>query len=47
MIKPSKYKSIPTKELKAKTITPLTESQKLKANSILEKLVYLIKMKHI
>lgn len=46
MIKPTKYKSIATADLKGKTITPLTEPQKLKANLILKKLVELIKIKH-
>lgn len=46
MIKPSKYKSITTKELKAKTVTPLPEAQKAQANKILDKLVELIKIKH-
>jgi hypothetical protein len=46
MIKPTKYKSITTAELKNKTVTPLAGMQKLKANLILQKLVDLIKAKH-
>lgn len=46
MTKPTKYKSISTTELKNKTVTPLTELQKTKANLILQKLVDLIKVKH-
>ena len=46
MIKPSKYKSIPTKEMKAKTVTPLPEPQKVQVNNTLRKLMELIKLKH-
>ena len=46
MIQPSKYKSISTKELKARTVTPLPEAQKVQAATILQKLMELIKVKH-
>ncbi len=46
MIKPTKYKSITTTDLKGKTVLPLVESQKVQANAILQKLVDLIKIKH-
>ncbi len=46
MIKPTKYKSISTADLKSKTITPLTGLQKIKANLILQKVMDLIKAKH-
>jgi len=46
MIKPTKYKSITTAALKSKTVLPLAETQKLQANTILQKLVDLIKAKH-
>ncbi len=46
MIKPTKYKSISTADLKSKTITPLTNIQKIKANLILQKVMDLIKAKH-
>jgi hypothetical protein len=46
MIKPTKYKSIATADLKNKAVLPLTEPQKVQANTILQKLVDLIKAKH-
>lgn len=46
MIEPSKYKSILTKEIKNKTVTPLTGVQKVQTRSILQKLMELIKQKH-
>ena len=46
MITPSKYKSISTTDLKAKVVTPLTTTDKTKANTILQKLTNLIKLKH-
>lgn len=46
MRKPSKYKSISTADLKGKTVLPLAEAQKVQANTILQKLVDLIKAKH-
>jgi len=46
MIKPTKYKSITTADLKSKTVLPLAETQKVQANTILQKLVNLIKAKH-
>lgn len=46
MMQPSKYKSISTKELKAKTVTPLPEAQKVQVDTILNKLVSLIKKKY-
>ena len=46
MITPTKYKSISTKELKARTVNPLTEAQKTQAATILQKLMKLIKAKH-
>jgi len=46
MIKPTKYKSITTTDLKSKTVLPLEETQKVQANTILQKLVNLIKAKH-
>ena len=46
MKKPTKYKSIPTADLKSKAVTTLPENQKVQANTILQKLVDLIKVKH-
>lgn len=46
MIKPSKYKSISTKELKTKTVTPLLPAEKVQVNVILSKMVELIKAKY-
>lgn len=46
MKEPLKYKSISTKELRAKTVNPLTEAQKTQATTILQKLMKLIKDKH-
>ena len=46
MIQPTKYKSITTADLKSKTVLPLAETQKLQANTILQKLVDLIKANH-
>ncbi len=46
MIKPSKYKSITTTELKNRTLLPLTVVEKTKVNTILQKLTDLIKLKH-
>lgn len=46
MRKPTKYKSISTTDLKSKTVTALPENQKVQANTILQKLVDLIKVKH-
>ena len=46
MIKPSKYKSITTKELKDRTVTPLTGFEKTQTGIILQKLIELIKQKH-
>ena len=46
MTTPEKYKSISTTNLKNKVVIPLTESEKQKANTILQKLTNLIKLKH-
>jgi len=46
MITPSKYKSISTTDLKNKVVIPLTETEKVKVNTILQKLTNLIKLKH-
>lgn len=46
MITPTKYKSISTKELKTRPTTPLTSEEKVKVDTILSKLVNLIKKKH-
>lgn len=46
MTEPSKYKSISTADLKAKPVIELNTTEKLKANTILNKLMQLIKLKH-
>lgn len=46
MIKPTKYKSISTVDLKARQIVPITNVQKAKVVSILQKLSDFIKLKH-
>jgi hypothetical protein len=46
MIKPSKYKSISTTDLKSKPVVALNITEKSKANTILNKLMQLIKLKH-
>lgn len=46
MIKPSKYKSISTVDLKNRPLVQLTSVEKTKANTILQKLTNLIKLKH-
>lgn len=46
MITPEKYKSISTTTLKNKVVIPLTETEKLKVNTILQRLTTLIKLKH-
>ena len=46
MIKPSKYKSVTTTQLKNRVVIALTETEKTKANTILQKLTNLIKLKH-
>ena len=46
MITPEKYKSISTTTLKNKVVIPLTDTEKIKVNVILQKLTNLIKLKH-
>jgi hypothetical protein len=46
MITPSKYKSISTVDLKNRQLVQLTNTEKAKANTILQKLTNLIKLKH-
>jgi hypothetical protein len=46
MIKPTKYKSISTTQLKLRRIDALTNTEKTKVNTILQKLSDLIKLKH-
>lgn len=46
MIEPSKYKSISTTDLKSKPVIVLTANEKAKVNTILQKLINLIKLKH-
>lgn len=47
MIKPSKYKSISVRDLKNRTVVQLTNTEKTKVLSVLNKLTYLIKQKHL
>lgn len=46
MTEPSKYKSISTTDLKVKHVIALNTTEKLKTNTILNKLMQLIKLKH-
>lgn len=46
MIKPSKYKSISTKELKTRAVAPLSPIEKTQVNIILNKMIELIKAKY-
>jgi hypothetical protein len=46
MVTPSKYKSISTTDLKTRPITNLVSADKSKVNTILSKLMQLIKLKH-
>jgi|688.fasta_scaffold2416092_2 hypothetical protein len=46
MIKPTKYKSITSEEMKLRQGLSITEAKKQKAFTILSKLVELIKLKH-
>lgn len=46
MIKPSKYKSVSVRDLKNRTVTPISNEEKNKVITVLNKLTYLIKQKH-
>ncbi len=46
MIKPTKYKSINTVDLKLRQASSISEDKKQKTFTILSKLVELIKLKH-
>jgi hypothetical protein len=46
MIKPTKYKSISTSQLKLRQVSPLNDTKKTKVFTILQKLSELIKLKH-
>lgn len=46
MIKPTKYKSISTSQLKLRQVDQLNNTQKTKVFTILQKLSDLIKLKH-
>lgn len=46
MIKPTKYKSINAAALKNRTTSELTEQEKNKVSSIINKFTQLVKVKH-
>jgi hypothetical protein len=46
MVTPSKYKSISITDLKTRPTTNLVDADKVKVNTILNKLMQLIKLKH-
>lgn len=46
MIKPTKYKSITTSEVKLRQASPINQIKKQQAFNILSKLMELIKLKH-
>lgn len=46
MIKPTKYKSISVRDLKNRTVTPISTEEKNKVMMVLNKLTQLIKQKH-
>jgi hypothetical protein len=46
MIKPTKYKSISTSQLKLRQVSPLNDAKKTKVFTILQKLSDLIKLQH-
>lgn len=46
MIKPTKYKSINTVDLKLRQASPITEAKKQQTLTTLSKLMDLIKLKH-
>ena len=46
MNKPTKYKSIAVSEIKSRQAVPVSNSQKIQAFAIIQKLTNLIKLKH-
>jgi hypothetical protein len=46
MNKPTKYKSITSSEIKSRQAIPISNSQKIQAFAIIQKLTDLIKLKH-
>jgi hypothetical protein len=46
MIKPTIYKSVPVSQINSRRIDPVSETEKSKVVSILQKLTNLIKLKH-
>ena len=46
MIKPTKYKSISVEDLVVRQVNPISQTEKTKVQTTLQKLTELIKLKH-